>query len=1385
MFRNSKLSWGKSLFFVWVLLFSVPGFSQSLDWPTFRHDPGFTGRSQGQGGITHPTVKWSYYLGGSLSATRSYIGDLTGDGRKDIAMIVGGKVALKTPQGQTLWFSDALNASYIIGAWDFDRNGEQDLLVLRANVPAAVVILNGKTGETLWYYDAFGSGASKSVPFQARVGDLDGDGYPDLVTKPRSFYEYTHAFSFRDGFQTPAELNELWHYQHQTYTDASAYVIGDVDNDGSAEVVFWEAAQITILNGEDGTEQTIVPPVFQSYFQGISQIVNVDDDPQNEIVALSRFHTDYGVLVYDAVKKEVSWSYQWFPTAGKGIAIAENSVSDLNGDGQVDVALSVYNNTDNEYSTPGSVAGDYDGISVADQWTLAVYDASDGAVQATLANVYLHGIEDLDNDGLAELIVQRVPANTPSIAAFGPIEVYSLVGTTFVFRWSIADAAPFYVRPQDKPDQNVWDYSLQIAAQDVNGDQKQDLYFLLDQNNDGLADHLRAVRSDLASPIVLADWPIPDGESIVLLTLGNELSQPGELSETAIYRSSGYLDILSNTLSQQAHLQGGTFSSSPLVADLDDDGHSELIVTRSSTEFEVLNLSTATALTPPERLWAYRGETAPFSMTIDLNGDGNLEIPAADVLDAVNPKIHLLDEAGEAIWTKEFTGYGSAPQDIAFGDVNLDDVRDAVVTIADTRLPAESDMRLVALDGTDGTEIWNVATSQNYRWVAYRAHLLDITGDGREDVIFHDTYNIEYYNGLDGSLISSVNDTHWLKDNILADFDNDDEQELLIVNFQADKGIQLFELLTESPSFTIPHDYSDEVWERWLALYSHPDGLGFIKSSTMGYLQAFGPDGQADWSGRVWPRNGELGASDPGDGNTLSNLTVCDIDGNGEEDVIFGTDDGFLMAMQLSDQTLLWALPFSVTVSEPVVADVDQDGELEILVATDDGQLHLIDQEDLSAPGEVRDVQLSADYQLVDPSVDIDSTETPDALAASWDDVTGASGYLASVLDDQGNRIVSWVDTGLATDYIVPVSLILNRSYTFQVKAYDDTGRSSLPASSDGVMYMDLTNPVISSFTATPTAFNPLRESTTFHAELEDSSELHEATLNIRDVSNDLQFESSFTLQGKLDQIEQVWTGRDSMSIPLPDGMYTASLSVLDIGDNETTQSLLLYLDTHAPDAPVIEAPTDGAQLTELRPTFSGQTEALSSVTVWMEDQSAALCTVAASASGDFSCVSESDLQQGEQAVVATAMDGAGNTSIPSNVVHFEILAIVDGDLDQESSEGETGDSETPWVDGDIDKPGPVDGDVVEDGDVEFDSESDAVADGDVDGDSIVPGDEEYSSDGDSSSGDNGGPIDPTIPGGCENDMGCQSNPANPPIWMLLFFWMIVFRHRRQMRRRS
>ncbi|MFZ5479582.1 MAG: FG-GAP repeat domain-containing protein [Myxococcota bacterium] len=352
------------------------------------------------------------------------------------------------------WTNTAVGDAYVTpvvgqltddnGNGRIDAGDVPDIVV--SNAVGVTYAVSGDGGAVHW-----SAGSLGSEPMTAAIGDLDGDGFPEVVASGPSG---TEAYRGQDG-------RVFWRasaYSGNVSAQCGAVGIYDLDADGQPEVVLGRR----ILNGLDGStigEGRGGDGSGHGWAAPISAAADIDQDGDLEVVVGNALYDKSGATIwsnrgadgYVAIanfdsdnKGEIvvtglgsvrlqddDGSILWTQSGITGSTTGTPTVADFDGDGEAEIGVAGMGQyvvleadgsrkwavTTNDYSSgfTGSAVFDFEGdgaaeVVYADENDLLVFDGATGAIKlresahssATCSET--PAIADVDNDGHAEII---------------------------------------------------------------------------------------------------------------------------------------------------------------------------------------------------------------------------------------------------------------------------------------------------------------------------------------------------------------------------------------------------------------------------------------------------------------------------------------------------------------------------------------------------------------------------------------------------------------------------------------------------------------------------------------------------------------------------------------------------------------------------------------------------------------------------------------------------------------------------------------------------------------------------------------------------------------------------------------------------------------------
>jgi hypothetical protein len=414
---------------------------------------------------------------------------------------------------------------------------------------------------------------------------------------------------------------------------------------------------------------------------------------------------------------------------------------------------------------------------------------------------------------------------------------------------------------------------------------------------------------------------------------------------------------------------GDSYPSSPVVGDIDNDGHPEIVFGSCGNPKEMYNSKTArgnlTAIRKNggdlEVVWNVDLGGCPFAPALgDINNDLLPEVVTfiwggtgwvyALAHNVSNPSVP------NVVWKTELeAGFGYhfwTDHGPSIGDVNGDGLSDVAVYV--TTEEEHGLGRVVVLDGESGSILPGWPQTDDVELHYEQIYIADIVGedgslalDGSAEVIVAAAArlldsHLFVYDGKGVLLWRGAANGNFA----IVDLEGDGLPEIVTSSYR-ENGVQIEKILVYNGDGSVKYEYSNKNFASGpTAADFDGDGLPEVAmASRISPGDAHSPGDIrlydfVDYSKGLIPKPYRWESTVIEDDEWDSpDLAAADLSGDGIPDVIATTDDTALHVLDGKDGSLLWKSGISIDENEhsPIIADVDQDGHAEIVVPSGSG----------------------------------------------------------------------------------------------------------------------------------------------------------------------------------------------------------------------------------------------------------------------------------------------------------------------------------------------------------------------------------------------------------------------------------------------------------------
>jgi hypothetical protein len=906
---------------------SLAGADADADWPMARHDAQRTASATGKGNLTSPVPTWKYYTGGTVGFNGVITGDVDGDGLPEIFFVRGSNVVGERLDGTPLWASPPVGAVAIVGLADLGGDGKQELVVRIGLNQTAV--FDALTGALDWLEPSTQIGVTGAV----RIHDLNGDGVPDLLiqegicgntagTTPGVVYSFA-------GHVTAPEL--LWELPFTNCGTGDTTTLLDAEGNGGSQVLFGMQTGYELLDGVTGAVVASVTYGADSQFATCvpakltagpaEQAVCFFNDTAPSVVGHRALAIGYTATPEPALT--ILWD-QTIGAVNDGVAYAPGFVSDLDGDGKLEVTITAQDD--------------------ATTWSTHVLDAATGAELGLISGHKLAAVAPIQAGGRS-LLLTTEPGGTLAWS-FDRTETPTISQGWELMGQSVINT-PDYVLSY------VSNVDVALVAADFNGDGVADLVTI---GTDGT---LQIIDATTAMPTPIATAAPPANASLLWAGATTLMGQPGLVGgwNDGLFR--GYdasLTVVNPPGAPMAGYWAASYLQSlgptPVVGALGGVGPDAVLLVDSTGTLHALDASHADATTPPVVRWSLHhtsapvilpGSTGPAVFAIQ-HGSGSSGPPQDQIV--------ALGADGSMTWTTPLAG--KTLTDLVTGNIDGDGVPDVVVQWGATA-DGGGTLHNLAIAGASGTKLWDNATFGPPNGEPAGGAVADWNGDGIDDFLFQYS-GTHVLSGKDGSVIGTDTvETAPACMPIPFDVDGDGTREVIL---------QAADTVVRELSHDLAHQIYVSTDTQNTILYGAiaqcPGGdVRLVEGTYVTHTARLTITDFATASattmilagGKTFPDEATAQAS----GALLGVLTAvsvhANLSGEGHPSALMGSTDGWLYAINPCTFDLEYAVNLENAVGTVAFGDTDGDGLDEILVEVADGYLYDLKQPPPSSTG--------------------------------------------------------------------------------------------------------------------------------------------------------------------------------------------------------------------------------------------------------------------------------------------------------------------------------------------------------------------------------------------------------------------------------------------------
>ncbi len=303
------------------------------------------------------------------------------------------------------------SSPYSVAIGDLDGDGKPDLAIVNSNSATVSVYRNTSTSGSI----GSGSFAAKvdfttgNSPFSVAIGDLDGDGKPDLAVVNNS----SNTVSVFRNTATSGSIGTSSFAAKVDFTTGSSprsVALGDLDGDGKIDLAIanYNSSTVSVFRntsstGSIGSGSFAAKVDFVTGTNAFSVATgDLDGDGKLDLAVANTTSNTISIFRNTSLSGTISFAAKQDYTTGNSPYLL--ALGDLDGDGKLDLAVANYYSSTISVFRNTSTSGSIGSSSFA-----AKVDFSTGT------NTFSVAIGDLDGDGKPDMAVTNSSLSTVSV----------------------------------------------------------------------------------------------------------------------------------------------------------------------------------------------------------------------------------------------------------------------------------------------------------------------------------------------------------------------------------------------------------------------------------------------------------------------------------------------------------------------------------------------------------------------------------------------------------------------------------------------------------------------------------------------------------------------------------------------------------------------------------------------------------------------------------------------------------------------------------------------------------------------------------------------------------------------------------------------------------